>query len=300
MTDVLIYEQLTATGCDDRKLFAEGAAIAAACVRAFENDRTRVAVAANVDDATLPPILRSRRIATEDIIGSDFERTLPIAPDEGLAEVVEQLSAAGHSCWSCDSNAIRQCADKVVTAERLRTVGVAVPETLATSGIAPIGSVVKPRFGCGSEGVIRVRPRPQPVKEGCFCQTYVSGRHGSVFAIRGEVRTQLFPVVWKELSFKTTPVEGASVVGSRIQALDQLVQTCVELIPGLRGPFGIDFVLTDYGTPVVIEINPRVTSSLVGYVRASSTPVFATDCEPDWRTDYKRFTWRDAYDWSDR
>lgn len=43
--------------------------------------------------------------------------------------------------------------------------------------------------------------------------------------------------------------------------MESLAQKVVSSIPGLMGFAGIDFVMTDKG-PVVIEVNPRLTTPL--------------------------------------
>ena len=48
-------------------------------------------------------------------------------------------------------------------------------------------------------------------------------------------------------------------------AVDAAIRTCAAL-PGLRGYVGVDLVLTEAG-PVVIEVNPRLTTAYLG-VRA--------------------------------
>ena len=54
-------------------------------------------------------------------------------------------------------------------------------------------------------------------------------------------------------------------IRSRLQLKVQPVRACAAL-PGLRGYVGVDLVLTDAG-PVVIEVNPRLTTAYLG-VRA--------------------------------
>ncbi len=45
----------------------------------------------------------------------------------------------------------------------------------------------------------------------------------------------------------------------------------VASVPGLRGWVGVDLVLPDDGPPVVVEINPRLTTSYLGYRRLTGT-----------------------------
>jgi predicted ATP-grasp superfamily ATP-dependent carboligase len=45
------------------------------------------------------------------------------------------------------------------------------------------------------------------------------------------------------------------------------------VIPGLAGYVGIDLLLPDGGDPLIVEINPRLTTSYVGYRRIYSTPI---------------------------
>jgi predicted ATP-grasp superfamily ATP-dependent carboligase len=58
------------------------------------------------------------------------------------------------------------------------------------------------------------------------------------------------------------------VIDIRLQAtLHDLAVGIVASIPGLRGFVGVDFMLTERGLPVVLEVNPRLTSAYVGLSR---------------------------------
>ncbi|MDE1949519.1 MAG: ATP-grasp domain-containing protein, partial [Burkholderiales bacterium] len=70
----------------------------------------------------------------------------------------------------------------------------------------------------------------------------------------------------------------------RRERLRRLAEAVAGCVPGLRGFVGIDLVWHPERGPVVIEINPRLTSAYVGLARALGRPLAAeildacTDC----------------------
>lgn len=158
--------------------------------------------------------------------------------------------------------------------------------------------VVKPRRGAGSQGVRLARhARELPgaldsaldvaldvaldgahrkngtgpvVKEGnVVMQRYVRGIAASVSLLADGRRAVILAVNAQRVSASS----GFSYRGGRTPfdhplaeaAAEAAVRTCGAL-PGLRGYVGVDLVLTDEG-PVVIEVNPRLTTAYLG-VRA--------------------------------
>ena len=57
---------------------------------------------------------------------------------------------------------------------------------------------------------------------------------------------------------------GVTVDASTRTRLQQLAAGIVASIEGLRGFVGVDFILDRRGTPVVLEVNPRLTTAYVG------------------------------------
>ena len=100
-------------------------------------------------------------------------------------------------------------------------------------------------------------------------QRYVRGVPASV-SLLADGRRSVAPALNAQ---RMSTASGFSYRGGRTpfdhplaaEAVDAAIRTCAAL-PGLRGYVGIDLVLTDAG-PVVIEVNPRLTTAYLG-VRA--------------------------------
>ncbi len=193
---------------------------------------------------------------------------------------------------NCSVEAIELCADKLRLAEFLQQHGIATIETAPfnwansqslKSDWLPI--VIKPRDGAGSQCTFRIAS-PAAITEvnekfaadlaayDFIQQPFVAGRALSMgVVIPGEQREmQLLPLCEQILSedsrfqflgsragvFQRTKLEAAAF---------ELVRRCCELLPGLRGYVGFDLIEpTDRpGEVVLVEINPRVTTSYLAY-----------------------------------
>jgi tyramine---L-glutamate ligase len=103
-------------------------------------------------------------------------------------------------------------------------------------------------------------------------EPWVDGEPLSVSLLCGARRTEMLSVNRQhiainpagELSFEGVEVNAIPVDSERGQALARLVKQVVKAMPGLRGFVGIDIVWHPLCGPVVIEVNPRVTSAYVG------------------------------------
>jgi len=161
--------------------------------------------------------------------------------------------------------------DKYRTYRCLRAADVPVPETwLADEADAIDASayplIAKPRRGRGSRGVERVGTvdelesyldEREATPEECLVQRFVDGQEftSSVVATESD---RLLSVVPKEAEAK----EGSTTVGvtRRAPAVESSCRRVFEaLSPG--GPLNVQQILAPDGTPYVIEINPRFSST---------------------------------------
>lgn len=233
--------------------------------------------------------------------------TLVVAPeiDGILTRVVGQLRGAGNRLLNCADPFLRRAADKLQTAERLRAFGLAHPPTIALSELTDrwlreqrladprsgraSGWIIKPRNGAGSEGLswhgshavreimaefaaahsggaedIRV--------EDFLVQPYLAGDAYSCSAIIDRNgRPQWMPLMTQEL----TPhfqYRGGRIAPAAMQARrpHHLLQRTVEsLQPGAMGWIGVDLLYRRSQQDwLVIEVNPRCTTSIVELARA--------------------------------
>ena len=209
--------------------------------------------------------------------------TLVVAPefDDLLGSRCRLVERSGGRLLGPSSSFVSLAADKQRTAEHLWAAGVRVPEgiSLAAGDSVPdtfsFPAVIKPRFGAGSEGVRRVALASEvrgvgqclgPTRVERFC----AGMAASVAFLCGPNNCHSLPPCRQRLSddgeFRylggATPL--APELSRRATALAALA---VAALPSVIGYLGVDLVLgddPDGRDDVVIEVNPRLTTSYVG------------------------------------
>ncbi len=215
------------------------------------------------------PILMKRPEKFEQILGFVVaDAGLLIAPDDlqpHLLEVLEKNTVN----LGCSPQVAALCADKLRCTERLKESGVPVAEIV--SGPEPCEKgchryVVKPRYGCGSEGVrITSFAKAGP---GEIAMRYYEGLHLSVSFIVGEERflpltinRQLIKFEGDSMSYQGSQVPYRTPRAAEIWEAAKKAAAAL----GLRGYAGIDFVLSDL--PRAVDVNARPTTSIIGIAK---------------------------------
>lgn len=241
---VMLAEYSVCTGLDP-ELRREGAAMLKTLKAAFEAADCTVFVPADFGE-------EFRRTAWECDCG------LAIAPDALLADYTEVLEAACINLGSRPS-AIRLCADKKETTEMLLHNGLYAPRILA-EGTGKC--VVKPRMGCGSEGIF-LADRPVE-KEGFICTEFVEGEHLSVSLVAGQSWILPLTLNRQHITLGEEIQYDGNDVNISHPATAEIFEAAVRAgyVTGCRGLFGVDIV---YGRhPWIVDINPRPTTAIVG------------------------------------
>jgi predicted ATP-grasp superfamily ATP-dependent carboligase len=179
----------------------------------------------------------------------------------------------------CGPDAVAITASKFATTQCLARAGIPVVETLpwsetASAGMKPAahGWIVKPDDGVGSQDVVHLRDRRalagvRPVAGARVIQPYVAGRAMSltVLCAAGGARVMACNEQLQSRHDEALMQIGVIVNGAaeRIEAMATLAGAVVAAIPGLRGYVGIDLIDAE-GGPVVLEVNPRLTTAYVG------------------------------------
>ncbi len=201
----------------------------------------------------------------------------PVAPETGgiLADLVRMLAATGKPVLASTPEAILIATSKLETARRLAQAGVPHIPTypLADAPEIPGARITKPDDGAGCDATFLWPagvPATPEATEGVVIQPYVAGEAASlsVLVVAGEARLlcvnrQHITVRDGRLSLSGLTV-GAQADDGRLAALAREV---VAACPGLDGFIGIDIILTETG-PVVVEINPRLTTAYAGLRQA--------------------------------
>ncbi|WP_448187994.1 ATP-grasp domain-containing protein [Azospirillum sp. sgz301742] len=249
-------------------------------------------------DARLAPLTqRVHSIAVTDpqeswALWEDLTRTVdavwPIAPETGgaLERLSRLVQSAGCRLLNSRADAVRLTASKAATAAALAAAGVPVVPVWPVGGDPPGDGpwVVKPDdgAGCVDTGLLRdrgewARWRAAADRSGFVVQPFVAGAPASLSMLCRDGRAWLLTVNRQDVALDgSTFVYRGGVVGDRAASpeLSALAQDVARAIPGLFGYVGVDFIATA-GGPVVLEVNPRLTTSYVGVRRATGMNVAA-------------------------
>jgi predicted ATP-grasp superfamily ATP-dependent carboligase len=199
-----------------------------------------------------------------------------VAPETGgvlaaLCEVVPQELWIG-----CDRASIRLTSSKRASVDRLHARGVATPHAFIDDPDVSAW-VVKPDDGAGSVDTRRhlrlANGQADLVerREAAVLEPWVDGEALSLSLLIGANGAELLAVNRQHVvvdSQGVVSLEGIevnlTVDGDKRAALARTASAVCAAIPGLAGLVGIDLVWHATRGPVVIEVNPRVTSAYVG------------------------------------
>jgi hypothetical protein len=183
-----------------------------------------------------------------------------IAPDNVLYDftaLVEQHTTN----LGCPAEAVRRAADKLSASLALSEGSLTVPEISPPTG----PYVLKPRYGCGAEGIRVVETfEANGVDENTLISKFVTGDHISVSLIIG--RTALPLSINKQhlriddaihYVGNTTPY----AVPYANNVITQAVRAAQLL--GCEGYVGVDIVLQPDGVVNIVDVNPRPTTAIV-------------------------------------
>lgn len=219
----------------------------------------------------------------------EVELVYIIAPetDDVLRSLCEEAIASGARVLNCLPDTIDAAGDKWETCHRLASAGIPTIHTLPLSDFrpdveeaSPLGWVVKPRHGCGSEGIrlitdvrdlISIAVTPEMI-----IQPFTPGQPASVAALfdNDGRPSDIFPLAFQRLSSDLRYLGGCVPVmthqigvAPEVEEISTMLDRIGSVFPGLRGYVGIDLLIQPNGHCVVVEINPRLTTSYIGYRR---------------------------------
>lgn len=245
------------------------------------------------------------------------DRTFVIAPelDQLLLRRQQAVAAAGGRSAGSSASAISLCGDKLRLAGHFQTRGIStIPTRLFDSEAIgedlAIGSglVVKPIDGAGSLNTFHLRHRRDvPRAREAFremdsppiVQPFITGRSVSVAAIVSDREIALFPLATQRIHDGDQLSYGGGAIGDEPDnpAVLSLVLQALQSVPGLCGYVGVDVIIPEDGSAtLVVEINPRLTTSYLGYrqlAKANLAPLVITPEEDQpavaWRSDRVEF-----------
>ncbi len=218
------------------------------------------------------------------------DATVLIAPetDEVLLKLCRWLRAEGIQIIASDEDFLRATTDKLSTAQFLAESGIEHPDTRVLrewniheqSSLSPWsckeGFVVKKRDGAGCDGIQRMMNVSDIISfnqdnldsDAWIVQPWMEGVAGSVSVLCGPNDQVILPSSTQRItSQRSVRYEGGTAPW---QELSQATMTNFALrtltaMPGKHlGWIGLDWVYTSDNELIPIEINPRVTTSIVG------------------------------------
>ncbi|MEZ6046998.1 MAG: ATP-grasp domain-containing protein [Planctomycetaceae bacterium] len=221
---------------------------------------------------------------------SDADQVYIIAPEtEGvLLQLYDEVAAQSAIWMGCDRNAIQLCSDKWELGLIWRSLGLPTPVTtqlmeLKSPEQIAFPIIVKPRDGAGGDQTWRFDELSEferffqfltaDERELYLLQPYVPGVACSVSLLSVPGRDYQFPpgeqrIEWRE-EFHYLGGKIPCCLSDRAQmVLDAALSQIRLSIPGLNGYWGLDFIWNenDAESPItLIEINPRLTTSYLGY-----------------------------------
>jgi predicted ATP-grasp superfamily ATP-dependent carboligase len=196
--------------------------------------------------------------------------------------VLWQLAAlVAPSCWlGCEREAIAVASSKHATLVHCAAHGATTP--LAWLGDATVRRwVVKPDDGAGAAETrvhrdLGAACRDRDGRAGAWLEPWVEGEALSVSMLCDRGHADVLAVNRQHievdgdgaLHFAGVAVAAVPAHDARRAALDKLAARVARVMPGLHGYVGIDVVWHAERGPVLIEVNPRLTSAYVGLSRA--------------------------------
>jgi predicted ATP-grasp superfamily ATP-dependent carboligase len=213
-------------------------------------------------------------------MAAEHDLTWVVAPEtQGLlAHLNEAVGPAG---WiGCSAGAIRTASSKSATLEALARGGVLTP--LAFADRPGLRWVVKPDDGAGSVDTIVHRDRAlaqadmetrHATRRSATLEPFVEGEAMSMSLLAQALCVEAIAFNRQDI---TVAPNGAVVFNGvrhcvcdpvndpRVAALHGVAADVARVLPGLQGFVGVDLVWHPSHGPVVIEVNPRVTTAYVG------------------------------------
>jgi predicted ATP-grasp superfamily ATP-dependent carboligase len=219
----------------------------------------------------LPASLYARGLAAADA-------AWPTASERGgaLERFARETVAAGRTLLGCSPAAVRLTASKRRTARALHRAGIAAVRTFALlDRPRPIPGrwVVKPDDGAGCEctevvfdwaaAMGRLRAEPGPL----VAQPWIEGEPLSLSMICARGAARLLACNRQSVGLRKGRIHLERILVNAVPDHDgrwaRLADRIAAAIPSLWGYVGVDLILTPAG-PVVLEINPRLTTSYCG------------------------------------
>lgn len=295
MTRVFVFEYLTGGGWDE----GDATGVDALLQPGREMRDALLADLMQVDPVQIT-VAASRHAPLEGVLA--HLPTVCPGPGEGLEAFVARQAAAHDAAWvvapetggllarlqaavppgrwmGCDQQAITLASSKRATLKALAAAGLQTPLAFEQA-LQTTAWVVKPDDGAGALETRLHTRRDAALQDAaargpgadCVVEPWVEGQALSLSMLCAGARVEPLSVNRQflsqgpggVLSFEGVQHLALPLSGEWGQALCSVARRVARAVPGLRGFVGIDLVWHPLRGPVVIELNPRLTSAYVG------------------------------------
>lgn len=288
---IFVYEHITGGGMLDDPHMSALAAEGDLMLRALVDDLTAlpgIEVTVTRDYRLSPALPANVRVVPAGGFDDVFRQAVqecdavwPIAPeiDGILLGITQKVVTHGRTLLGCRADAVRIAASKRATALALAQTGIPVAAAYSSVDEVPAGGiVVKPDDGAGSQDTFFFEDRVKLKKwlrthasPNWIYQPYIRGEARSLSLLCCEGRARLLSCNRQKIALEDGVFRFDGVTVSAIDDDDgryaALAGDIARALPGLWGYCGVDFIESDAG-PIVIEINPRLTTAYAGLRRA--------------------------------
>jgi len=309
---IFLYEWVTGGGLVEQSgslpqsLLIEGASMLSALAadfNAIDDAQAVVLKDIRLDDLPLPncEIIEvhsdSHHHGEFEQLAAEADHTLVVAPeiDDILYHTLERARAAGARLLASDAEFILLTSDKHKTALHLQRAGVPVPEAVVIAADKErlphdftYPAVIKPVHGAGSQHTLLVASagdEPPPYPWPRRLEQYCPGMAMSVAFLCGPAHRTALPACHQHLSSdgRFSYTGGALLQDLQLaRRATTLAERALDALPAAIGYVGLDLVLgklADGSEDVVIEVNPRITTSYVGLRAATEDNLAAAMIE---------------------
>lgn len=209
----------------------------------------------------------------------------PVAPEIGLElqKISWLVESKAKGLLNSSSQAVASCSDKLLTAQELRKNTAAVVETTRLDVFSQeiAGEwVIKPKDGAGCINSYFVTCQVEfdeinaqiSNREAYIIQPYINGESLSLSCLFKDGKAWLLccnrqQVLIKQGKFELHGCE-VNIPTKHLAIYQQLIDAVAKSILGLWGYVGIDIIQPEFGNPLILEINPRLTTSYAGINQA--------------------------------
>jgi predicted ATP-grasp superfamily ATP-dependent carboligase len=236
-----------------------------------------------------------RRLAKIVAVQDDLRKTIPAlealpptpwmftGPLENNRRLIAAISRK-HPLLGNHTNVLRRVRDPFWVEATLRTAGLPTLEHRPMANPPSLDGrwLLKPRYGGGGCGIAPWIGQALPRHTPCYFQERRHGVDLAALFVAGPKRVELVGICEQLIGTSAQAPQEFGYAGSigpvrmTERVRDQLQQIGVVLAngAGLRGLFGVDFILED-GVPWLVEVNPRYTASVEVVERATGRTLMA-------------------------